>query len=1037
MHPQQIDLMARNLRSYLDDQKHGLRPHQVDALEQVRKFLKLPIGAPFSTDNPESLRHQKRGDFFEIVSATGTGKTRMFGCMAKGMGVPTLILTPRNILNTQARDEFCQDIGIKAADIAVYDGTQPTRERRRGLNPVNPPQFLVATYQSLPSLIRQGVQFNHPESPEYRPLIILDEVHTAQGKETSKLIKNLRRTNLVAGFTATDAGAKDTLFEGQAPIYNLPLVQAIKDGFLCESVRADTVEVQIKSIGSFSSRMANLYDDVIAKLRSSTDKAVARDAFNHVLEDLGVTSGVARLTDTQMGSKEGFLESILQVEERWASVYPGEDKFAGFLQEVQHHLPAEHPLKTYTADVDWLRNFKEELAGKDYREQDIHKFALDSSVIQGAIQHHLITDDEELGRLYKYPTIFYTEGIDAAEKGAIKFNEMAKSMGLDVKADFISGEMDKTERDNKLLAFKEGRIQALWNDRVLEMGFNDKNATIAYSLKPSRLSHVAEQQLGRVARKEDKDYFERFGRHKHALAINVIGPGMRPFLFSDVLKGKEPLYAANDGDYFLSRVGKLCKLMASKKQVTDKERIAFVNIIPELLGEFEEPLTTETIGDAKEQLADAIRQTYHYTPYKLKKFLGDLQSQMGGSYPSVLNTILMTEVTSTLPKPDWPDNIKVDTSPGNTVQVQVESGEEHAPLPEKGTFWKTSGEIAALLGVEPNDPALHQLWDRIEEFYQTGTAVIDNHLVSCEYRKNGTHSPFCIAETEVDWLKTQREKLHWKSQTEFKDLFGLGKDPKLTKGPYFDALWEQIEMAYRTNPDEPVLTNGHNVNCGLITRHDQPIFCLYQDEKDWFADQIRAILREKDENWRTKEETALRLPMNPNDPFFNDMWERMVTSYDAKASPENLCPEIDLDGMKFQVGLRRMEGGEEVFCVHSHGLSWLSQEKAKDPRLNRNAWFTLEDLTRAECMQMGVRDKNDAVLRGAWQMLVSQSSKNTYKVKIDGRDVLCAYIPKSAIAEFCLHESEREWFISYVKELKETAIAGANGLALASGGWRR
>ena len=385
------------------------------------------------------------------------------------------------------------------------------------------------------------------------------------------------------------------------------------------------------------------------------------------------------------------------------------------------------------------------------------------------------------------------------------------------------------------------------------------------------------------------------------------------------------------------------------------------------------------------------------------------------------------------------------------ANVLAESGKKHEPLPEKGTHWKTIGQMASIIQVAANNPALHQFWDRIEELYlETGKAVIDDHQVECEYRKSGTQSPFCLAVTEADWLKVQLGKMtvdgpdwNWKTKTEFIESFRWGRDSKLVDHPYFDELWKQIETTYREKPTEPVVIRGHTVKCGLIMRHNQRTFCLNRDEKDWFADQIKAVLREKNSDWLTKEEAASRLSMSPDDQFFNEMWDKVVKEYQQKVSPENPCLEIELDGEKFRAGMRCPKEGAEVFCVGKEAYTrqigkndyygWLGKERQKDPRLNYKQWFNT--FTPSEHIRMGIKDKNDPVLRKAWEILESQSSKNTYKVNIDGHDVKCAYITPRTVTYFCLHLDEREWFISFVKRLKETGVGGPGTPPSGAAGW--
>jgi len=425
--------------------------HQTKALDRSAAFLDLPKGAEYGIaysengDGREEAGH-KIDDFFEVIAATGTGKTRMMGCLAKACDEPTLFLTPRNVINKQIKQEFCEEIGLNPADVGVYDSKQKSRAAKmQALKQ----KYLITTYQSLPSLLRQ-YGFSDTTSEHYRPLVLLDEAHMAKGTETAKAIKKLLRKCIVAGFTATEAGEREQLFEGQPPIFNLKIVPAIERDLLCEGVRTGVIDVNI--------------------------------------------------------------------------------------------------------DEQWLKDFTPPASGQDYKEEDILKFVNNPAVIKGAIDFHFNETPDHLrqlnmgGPLHRFPTIFYTQGVEAARKGAELFNKTSIALGKLARADYISGKMSQTERDTKLEQFRTGHLSALWNDSVLEMGFNDKNATIGYMLRPSRVRHRVEQPLGRFARKPTDDYAEKyypdgFRQGKIALAINVRAPSMNPILFGEILDGRAAVYS--------------------------------------------------------------------------------------------------------------------------------------------------------------------------------------------------------------------------------------------------------------------------------------------------------------------------------------------------------------------------------------------------------------------------------------------------------------------------------------------------------------
>lgn len=431
---QDKNTIISNLRSFIEAGNKGLLAHQDEILSTAADFLRLPDGAQFvqKGHSEEEVKGIKRGNFFEVVSATGSGKTRAFGTLAKAANVPTLILTPRNLLNEDTKREFCDKIGIPENEIAVYDSHQPTAQRRRVIEGNSPPKYVITTYQSLPSLVnRHELDVTNPDDAHYRPLIILDEVHEAQGPETSKILNRLKQDVMMVGFTATDAGASQTLFEGQEPIYNLPIKEAIKRGILCDKVRTGVIDVNINE--------------------------------------------------------------------------------------------------------DWLEEFKNTPRNQDFKKATLNQFARNSAVIEGVIKFHLNEIDPELGRLSALPTVAYIEGVDAARDAAEQYNAEATRLGIKSKAAYVSGAMGKDQYRPILEKFKSGEIQFVFNDSLLTMGFDAKNATVCYSMKPSNLSHVVEQQLGRVVRKQGDDYFDKYGINKRALAINVRPKGTNPYLYAQVL----------------------------------------------------------------------------------------------------------------------------------------------------------------------------------------------------------------------------------------------------------------------------------------------------------------------------------------------------------------------------------------------------------------------------------------------------------------------------------------------------------------------
>jgi hypothetical protein len=76
--------MIANLHAYVESGMAGMRENQQEAFRQIAAFMAMPAGQPipypeemWNGNAPDDLT--KKGDFFEITSATGSGKTRLMG----------------------------------------------------------------------------------------------------------------------------------------------------------------------------------------------------------------------------------------------------------------------------------------------------------------------------------------------------------------------------------------------------------------------------------------------------------------------------------------------------------------------------------------------------------------------------------------------------------------------------------------------------------------------------------------------------------------------------------------------------------------------------------------------------------------------------------------------------------------------------------------------------------------------------------------------------------------------------------------------
>lgn len=200
-----------------------------------------------------------------IESSPGSGKTRMMGFIAKQAAhlngadpthkatdvVKVLILTPRLDLNLQTLREFDEELGIKYKDTALYDSNQTQTEKNRAKSaPV-----LIATYQSLPAMLKDGTISLDPNSPQYRGLVEMDEVHelvnfkckpkgSLDEVTIDAFVNNHQRTLL---FTGTDDGVSERHFNGKVPtIYSKRLVKAHNQGLTCDPIHPGLVDVSVK-----------------------------------------------------------------------------------------------------------------------------------------------------------------------------------------------------------------------------------------------------------------------------------------------------------------------------------------------------------------------------------------------------------------------------------------------------------------------------------------------------------------------------------------------------------------------------------------------------------------------------------------------------------------------------------------------------------------------------------------------------------------------------------------------------------------------
>ncbi len=763
MNSQDKNTMICNLRNFIAKGETGLRDYQNDALIAVEKFMRLPNGGEFvqlgSKDTQEA--GIKRGDYLEVVSATGSGKTRMFGTMAKAMDVPTLIVTPRNLLNKNTREEFCNEIGIPEKDIAIYDSKQPTAERKRIIEGNPPPKFVITSYQSLPPLVnRHELDFADRNDVHYRPFIILDEVHEGLGAKTSAIIKKLRDNVMVAGFTATDAGAANHLFEGQKPVYHLPIAEAIKRDILCNGVVTGTIDV--------------------------------------------------------------------------------------------------------TIDEGWIKNFASTQKGKEYRREDLERFAAAPSVLEGAIRFHLTENRDNFGKLSRLPTVFYTEGIGSARYGAERFNALAKELGVNAKAAYVSGDMGTKQYQPILEQFKKGEIQAVFNDKLLGMGFDARNATVCYSLRPSNMPHVVEQQLGRITRKQDSDYKKKYGQDKLSLAINVRADGMDPYLFGQVL-GDAGVYSAK---YVRKPVTWITRKVAGKDDI--------------------EAVTSDEAS--KTALVDSI----------------DAEPQ-------------------TRSKRSLPSGIKVHIDYKDMQSVISEANKNREGIPQKTDEWLIGYEMGRLAKtngskIYPIYESLEKAWEQAKEKGDTSFSAegITLPVDKAGVFQSGIHKVFCVHKDVAYYFSTPQKTENFVTANEMKKLARIGQEKVYAIYEALETAWKKAKEKGESSFSAEGITLPVD-KAGIFQNVSSRAFCLHKDVAYYFS------TPQKTDEWLHASETSrtLHTTYSTISSLYEKLkiaWQEAKEKGEHRFTAEGIALPVDKAGIF-------SSGNKPAFCLHKDIISCLSESQ--------------------------------------------------------------------------------------------------------------
>lgn len=174
-----------------------------------------------------------------LVLPVGTGKTVVFSHIAHRLSTKrTLVLAHRRELVHQAADK-----------LRLVTGRQPCVEMamERAINTPLATSMVVSSIQTLSKRLKKL-------NPLDFDLIVVDEVHHIVSKSYRKVIDHWRTTNpsiMLLGVTATpkraDKVALGSVFSTVA--YELPMLEAIREGWLCPIVSRTVKDVEVDFSG--------------------------------------------------------------------------------------------------------------------------------------------------------------------------------------------------------------------------------------------------------------------------------------------------------------------------------------------------------------------------------------------------------------------------------------------------------------------------------------------------------------------------------------------------------------------------------------------------------------------------------------------------------------------------------------------------------------------------------------------------------------------------------------------------------------------
>jgi len=193
----------------LDDMDLDLRFSQVRAVRDLRDFL-FNLG----------VDGELRGYFKQ---PPGSGKTVLFGLLAKLLDVPTVIYVHSTTLLEQVKNELINKLGFSADEIGLI-GKNKTEYGRK---------ITIITYASHRSRVDS---LEYARLMDEAQVVLYDEIHKGLGQRTQAAIDKIRERRIAdnrvafeAGFTGTPDLTKKTVSD------YMPLIGAVSWGEMVES----------------------------------------------------------------------------------------------------------------------------------------------------------------------------------------------------------------------------------------------------------------------------------------------------------------------------------------------------------------------------------------------------------------------------------------------------------------------------------------------------------------------------------------------------------------------------------------------------------------------------------------------------------------------------------------------------------------------------------------------------------------------------------------------------------------------------------